>query len=159
MILTYSTIPRSSTGFGNLWLAGPFRLMQGCEAGLKWCWFAHAGPWAQLRLWLSLCCCSSVVLGSARRAELSLCAQVGEESSSQRPHSDTQGDEAGLDMSGVPSPPQYDSLVEGELCGIGVGLGAEPGGCCPRNRNSPFCALKETALEICPSFRANCWLP
>lgn len=32
MILTYSTIPRSSTGFGNLWLAGTFKLIQGCEA-------------------------------------------------------------------------------------------------------------------------------
>lgn len=77
------------------------------------------------------------------------------------PRSDTQGDEAGLDVSGVPSPPQYESLVEWELCGVDVGLGAEPGGCAPRNRstNSLFCTLKETALEICPSFRVSSWLP
>lgn len=154
MILTYSTIPRSSTGFGNLWLAGTFKLIQGCEAAavVLVCPCRTLSPAEALAELVLLELCGVGVSQESR-------AQAGEESSSQRPHSDTQGDEAGLDMSGVPSPPQYDSLVEGELCGIGVGLGAEPGGCSPRNRNSPFCALKETALEICPSFRANCWLP
>lgn len=56
--------------------------------------------------------------------------------------------------------PQWESLVEG-LCGVRVGLGAEPGGCSPRNMSTtlPFCALKETAFEICPSFRVSSWLP
>lgn len=85
-------------------------------------------------------------------------AEAGEESSSQRPSRDARWDEAGLDV--LVCHPQWESLVEG-LCGVRVGLGAEPGGCSPRNMSTtlPFCALKETAFEICPSFRVSSWLP
>lgn len=103
-----------------------------------------------------------MVLGASQESRAQPVVLKQERSAAPRdPPSDAQWDEAGLDMSGVPSPPQCDSLVEGDLPGVHVGSGAEPGGCSPRNmsRNSPFCALKETAFEICPSFRVNSWLP
>lgn len=111
--------------------------------------------WVSLVVVLKLCS-----VGDQPGEQSSACgAEAGEESSSQGPSGDAQWDEAGLAMSGVPSP--VGEPGGGGLCGVHVGLGAEPGGCSPRNmsRTLPFCALKETAFEICPSFRVSSWLP
>lgn len=108
-----------------MWLAGTFKLIEGygvatevLDCPLRA--LSQAEPLAKLVV-LKLC----GVRGQPGEQSSACGAQAGEESSSQRPPSDAQWDEAGLESHqlcpGVPSPPQCGSLVEGHLHGVHVG--------------------------------------
>lgn len=89
--------------------------------------------------------------------QTSVCGVQADEIVSQSPPPrDAQQHEAGLDMSGVLSSLQGESMVRGTF----VVLGAEPGSCSLRNMSSSFFfSLKEGTFEISPSSsRANSWL-
>ena len=132
------------------------------------CWIARAAERQVaepcLTLWPTLGDQSSAVLWDNPGEPTSACGVLaGDESGSQGPpRSVAQQDEAGLDGTCLESHHLSNARAwwRGTFVVPTCGLGAEPGGCSPRNmsRSSSFSAPKESAFEICLSFSVNSWL-